>query len=223
MWSAPWRSLPMAAAPCRAAMTIPYACGRWTPARNCPASGDTLSRSPDAAFTPDGRYVLSGSYDLTLRLWRLPRAVSAGTRRRGPPLRGARGEVWGVALAPDGRRAVSCGEDRTVRQWDVDTGKEIRASRSKRTENNVKGHRPDFGRLRGLPVQSSARSSLFLLRCYRRPTTTATVFLPRRKNSDTSVSFIGGFMRRSSGWLRSQKTLLRPIEPVAQTPSGSEM
>jgi len=73
------------------------------------------------AFSPDGSFALSGSWDDTLRLW----DVDAGKQIRS--FAGHKGGVDSVAFSPDGRFALSGGWDDTLRLWDVATGKEIRS------------------------------------------------------------------------------------------------
>jgi WD40 repeat protein len=63
------------------------------------------------AFFPDGRRILSGSFDRTLRLWDVESAREV--LRFGPH----KGGVTGVAVFADGRQALSVGFDRTVRLW----------------------------------------------------------------------------------------------------------
>jgi WD40 repeat protein len=68
------------------------------------------------AFSPDGRQVVSGSEDQTVRLW--DAATGAALQR----LEGHTGVVTSVAFSPDGRQVVSGSYDQTVRLWDAATG-----------------------------------------------------------------------------------------------------
>jgi WD40 repeat protein len=72
------------------------------------------------AFSPDGRRIVSGSYDNTLRLW----DASSG-RPIGSPLQGHTSPVSSVAFSLDGRRIVSGSWDSTLRLWDASSGRPI--------------------------------------------------------------------------------------------------
>ena len=71
------------------------------------------------AFSPDGRRIVSGSEDKTLRLW-----DGATGQPLGEPLRGHEDSVTSVAFSPDGRRIVSGSADKTLRLWDGATGQQ---------------------------------------------------------------------------------------------------
>ncbi|MEI2740158.1 MAG: WD40 repeat domain-containing protein [Chitinophagaceae bacterium] len=72
------------------------------------------------AFSPDGRRIVSGSVDHTLRLWDAATGAAIGE-----PLKGHSGSVRSVAFSPDGRRIVSGSYDNTLRLWDAATGAAI--------------------------------------------------------------------------------------------------
>jgi WD40 repeat protein len=73
------------------------------------------------AITPDGRRIVSGSDDETVRVW----DTSSGAQLA--VLRGHEGRVECVAVTPDGGRIVSGSRDKTVRVWDANSGTEVAA------------------------------------------------------------------------------------------------
>ena len=75
------------------------------------------------AFSPDGRYAISGSRDKTIRIWDL------GTGEEVRRWEGHRLGVWSIAISGDGRRIASGGTDTTVRLWDFATAEPIRTFR----------------------------------------------------------------------------------------------
>jgi WD40 repeat protein len=68
------------------------------------------------AFSPDGKQVVSGSSDETVRLWDVVTGAALQT------LEGHSGQVTSVAFSPDGKQVASGSYDETVRLWDAVTG-----------------------------------------------------------------------------------------------------
>ena len=75
------------------------------------------------AFSPDGKRIVSGSDDKTVRLWDADTGQPVGQ-----PLTGHTDMVLSVAFSPDGKRIASGSVDTTVRLWDADTGQPIGAA-----------------------------------------------------------------------------------------------
>ena len=72
------------------------------------------------AFSPDGRHIVSGSSDKTVRVWDAQTGQSVMD-----PLKGHDHSVTSVAFSPDGRHIVSGSHDDTVRVWDAQTGQSV--------------------------------------------------------------------------------------------------
>ena len=70
------------------------------------------------AFSPDGRWVVSGSWDDTARVWEA--ATGQEVARMVHEYR-----VYAVAFSPDGRWVVSGSLDDTARVWEAATGQEV--------------------------------------------------------------------------------------------------
>jgi sterol desaturase/sphingolipid hydroxylase (fatty acid hydroxylase superfamily) len=72
------------------------------------------------ALSPDGKTIVSGSFDTTLKIW----DADTGTERQ--TLTGHTGPIYSVVIREDGKRIVSGSKDATVKVWDADTGQELR-------------------------------------------------------------------------------------------------
>ncbi|KAH8587315.1 hypothetical protein B0O99DRAFT_678190 [Bisporella sp. PMI_857] len=77
-------------------------------------------RVTSVAFSPDGKQIVSGSYDTTVRRWD---AVTG--QQLLPALEGHTNAVTSVAVSPDGKQIVSGSYDTTVRRWDAVTGQQL--------------------------------------------------------------------------------------------------
>jgi WD40 repeat protein len=64
-------------------------------------------------YSPDGRYLASGSSDDTIKIWE----VATGRELR--TLTGHSSSVWSVVYSPDGRYLASGSGDDTIKIWRV--------------------------------------------------------------------------------------------------------
>jgi WD40 repeat protein/serine/threonine protein kinase/TPR repeat protein len=72
-----------------------------------------------AAFSPDGRRIVSSSNDQTARIW----DAASGQELR--VLSGHTHKVYWAAFSPDGRRIVTASLDKTARVWDASDGRQL--------------------------------------------------------------------------------------------------
>src|SRR6202035_2476509 len=68
-------------------------------------------------FSPDGKRIASGSFDMTIRIWNAETGdlISA-------PFKGHNDGIGSVAFSPDGKHIASGSYDATIRIWDGETG-----------------------------------------------------------------------------------------------------
>ena len=85
--------------------------------------GGHTQRVMGVAFTPDGRKLVSGSWDDTLKIW------DVETGREVMTLDAHREGVESVDISPDGRLIASGGRDNAARIWELESGRELLAFR----------------------------------------------------------------------------------------------
>ncbi|HPB30397.1 MAG TPA: NB-ARC domain-containing protein, partial [Candidatus Sumerlaeota bacterium] len=98
-------------------------------------------RINSVAYSPDGKRIISGSRDKTLRVW----DASSGLELL--RIEGRTQEINSVAFSPDGRRVVSGSKDETLRVWDVKNGDENLVLRGHESRVNSVAFSPDGCRI----------------------------------------------------------------------------
>jgi eukaryotic-like serine/threonine-protein kinase len=95
----------------------------------------------NVAFSPDGRRLVTGGEENTVKIWDVQNGADLQT------LRGHNGDVYTVAFSPDGRWIASAGEDSAVKVWDSRSGKLVRSFRGHTSVVTSVAFSPDGRRL----------------------------------------------------------------------------
>jgi WD40 repeat protein len=110
--------------------------GNWVVSEGVP-----LNCVISVVYSPDGRRIVSGSYDGTIKIW------DAESGRELRTLMGHTGAVYSMAYSPDGRRIVSGSFDGTIKIWDAESGRELRIIKGDGQEVSSVVYSPDGYRM----------------------------------------------------------------------------
>jgi len=104
-----------------------------------------------AAFSPDGKRVVTASYDRTARVW------NAETGKPLTKLSGHDGAVRAASFSLDGKRVLTASADKTARIWDSDTGELIAVLKGHRASVENARYSPDGLRILTASADGTAR------------------------------------------------------------------
>ncbi len=95
------------------------------------------SRITSVAWSPNGKYLASASYDKTVRLW------EASNGQHSLTYQGHRERVNALAWSPDSKYLASASDDQTVHIWEAATGTQIYTYRGHSGKVDVVAWSPD--------------------------------------------------------------------------------
>lgn len=102
-------------------------------------------------FSPDGRLLVTSSFDNTARLWRVDDGALVAT------LTGHDSYVWMARFSPHGRYIITVSADNSARLWDGQTGALLRILRGHRENVGHAAFSPDGERVLTVSAESTAR------------------------------------------------------------------
>ncbi|MEH2093085.1 WD40 repeat domain-containing protein [Nostoc sp.] len=74
---------------------------------------DNFSSVESFVISPNGKILICGNYDGSIKLWNLEQGKLLHTSRNGSS------SVLGLALSPDGKTLASSNEDSTIHIWQI--------------------------------------------------------------------------------------------------------
>src|SRR5271166_1909826 len=104
-----------------------------------------------AAFSPDGKRVVTVSDDKTARVW------DADTGKPLASLQGHTQSVRSAAFSPDGKRVVTVSDDKTARVWDANSGKPLAPLQGHTVQVLIAAFSPDGKRVVTASADKTAR------------------------------------------------------------------
>ena len=81
---------------------------------------EEISEYGGLAFSSSGKFLVSGSYDNTARVW------DVATGKTMQILKGHNGTVKGVAFSPDEKRIATSSTDKRLMLWEVESGQRLK-------------------------------------------------------------------------------------------------
>jgi WD40 repeat protein/formylglycine-generating enzyme required for sulfatase activity len=104
-----------------------------------------------AVFSPDGKRIVTASFDNTARLW------DAASGKELTVLRGHEDSVLRAVFSPDGKRIVTASYDNTARLWDAASGNQLTVLRGHKDIVNSAVFSPDGSRIATASNDKTAR------------------------------------------------------------------